>query len=85
MLAAGFYKMMKIMHYETVVPGQDGEPDRPIIETPSEKPKRNPNLPTSAPPVDAITGPGIGDYMAKGSQLGPDLESSRNPHVKERF
>lgn len=79
--AAGFYKMMKILHYETVVPGQDADDELDASEAPAEK-QRNPNLPQlSAPKLDSAQGPGIGDYAIQGSNMGPDLSSQRRGDI----
>lgn len=80
--AAGFYKMMKILHYETVVPGQDADDDMESAEIPSPGEKKNPNLPTlSVPKLDSAQGPGIGDYAIQGSSMGPDLSSQRRGDI----
>ena len=81
LLAAGFYKMMKVLHYETVVPGQDGDIESQTIAGRDKKVAdgdRNPNI-IHAPKIDAIAGPGIGDYATQGHNLGPDLTSSVAP------
>lgn len=78
-LAAGFYKMMKVLHYETVTPDADAEAE---AEATMIKNGKNPNMTSSGPKMDSIQGPGIGDYSAKGHNLGPDLESSRAPGTK---
>lgn len=81
LLAAGFYKMMKVLHYETVVPGQDAEDEKAAAAHLADEEAEvagNPNIHSSrGPKLDAIAGPGIGDYASKGHNLGPDLESSR--------
>lgn len=84
-LAAGFYKMMKVLHYETVVPGQDGDTEAaPAQMIDMSREKKNPNIQRNGrgPPLDSTQGPGIGDYSSKGQNLGPDLESSRQAETR---
>lgn len=69
LLAAGFYKMMKVLHYETVVPDQDADTD---VQD------------TKGRPIHPM-GPGMGDYNAKGHNLGADIDSSAHPGSKYAF
>lgn len=84
LLAAGFYKLMKVLHYETVVPGQDGDIEAQTMASADpqnrvavNESRQNPNLTSNGPHLDRIAGPGIGDYAEKGSNLGQGRSSQQ--------
>ncbi|WWD17853.1 hypothetical protein CI109_102297 [Kwoniella shandongensis] len=89
-IAAGFYKMLKWLQYETVLgPESDGdEPTRPAPSSGTANTNTNTNTGGYVPPHDvekggrtlAVSGPGLGDLLTEGpNEAVFDLERHPGP------